>query len=112
MKTKTISLFLLFFTVIAFSQEEYLECATPENNDPDPVGIYSYSAPPDSMLDLYDPIVLNVKYWKVNDPNGDFYVDFSEEQLLESIAYLNLNYNQFNIFLNIEVGKSLTALMM
>ncbi len=97
MRTTTITLLLLFITSITFSQEGYIECATQDNNDPVPSGVYSYSTDPTSYLEG-DPVVLNVKFWKVNDSNGDFYADFSEDKLLEGIAKLNISFNQYNIF--------------
>ncbi len=96
MKTKIITLLFVSISWFTFSQE-YVECATEENTAPDPQGIFSYSVNP-SLYTSADPLVLNVKFWKVNGPNGEFYTDFDPNQTLEHIARLNIEFNQFNIF--------------
>ena len=109
-KLKTITLLLLCLPSLLFAQIDW-ECATPDDPVQNPTIIHSGSIDP-ALYENGEPLVLNVKYWKVNDPNGDFYVDFTEDHLLEGIAHLNRTYNPFNIFLNIEVGTSLIALQM
>ena len=97
MKTKIITLLFLNISLFVFSQEVDYYCATPDDNAPDPQGMHSYAIDPPDIATL-EPLVLNVKFWKVNGPNGEFYGNFSEDHTLEGIAELNLIYNQFNIF--------------
>lgn len=50
-------------------------------------------------LDGLEPLVLNVYFWKVNDPNGNYGgINFSEDKFLEAIASANRMYNASNIF--------------
>lgn len=51
------------------AQQDNLECATLEPNAPDPQGLYSYSTDP-ATLNNCEPIVLNVKFWGINHPDG------------------------------------------
>ena len=80
------------------SQTEYFICATPENNYLDPEGIYSYSIDPTDYI-YGDPIVLNIYFWQVKGPNGEYNGNsFTEEKVLETVANLNIEFNQFNIY--------------
>ncbi|RDK84639.1 hypothetical protein [Marinirhabdus gelatinilytica] len=96
------SLFLCIFMANSFSmfaQTIYDECGTLDFNNPNFNGNYSYTA---DVIDTAteEPLVLNVYYWQVKAPDGSYgNVTFSEDNLLESIAALNMHFNQFNIFL-------------
>ena len=113
MKTRLFTLFFLTLTFCVYSQysqEEYEEYSiichfgptdppptiTPPPPPPPPIE-HSGSIDPADYQNA-DPIVINVKFWKINGPNGEFYNDFSETHLLSGIQQLNLSYNQFNIF--------------
>lgn len=46
-----------------------------------------------------EPIVLNVFYWQVKGPNGEYpNTHFTEYNMLEGIAHLNRTFNPYNIF--------------
>jgi hypothetical protein len=81
-----------------FSQDYFDTCATESIDVPDTAGEFSYStAPLDLATDA--PIVLNVFFWQVQEPDGSYgWGEFSEDKVLECIAKLNIFYNQFNIF--------------
>lgn len=55
-------------------------------------------------INTIEPIVLNVFFWKVNDPNGNYNPggnpnnEFTEYKVLEAVSHLNQTYNEFNIF--------------
>lgn len=92
---------------LAFSQSLDFECVTDENTDPDPIGVYSYATTSDSpsVIDYYNtPLVLNLYYWQVNNSNGEYNPNnnpnmvLNETRVLESVAYLNKKYNDFNIY--------------
>jgi hypothetical protein len=92
-------LFCLFFINFSkmYSQIDNVECFVFDVNNPDTNTVHSYLTDLDD-LNTCEPLVLNVKFWKVNDPIGDFYADFSEDNLLAGIALLNITYNKFNIY--------------
>jgi len=80
------------------SQTGEFICATPDNNDPEPEGVYSYSIDP-TVFPNSDPIVLNIYFWQVKGPNGEYGgKSFTEETALEAVANLNIIYNKFNIY--------------
>lgn len=92
---------------IAVSQTEDFECATDDVLSPDLAGMYSYattSENPSLVVPFNVPLVLNVYYWQVNDSNGEFNPNnnpnqvLNETRVLESVAYLNKLYNEFNIY--------------
>ncbi len=97
MKTKIITLLLLNLTIFAFGQANFMDCVVKNSDLPPPDGTV-YSSDPN--LYLYgDPLVFNVFYWQVRDPNGEFGgQEFSQTKVLENIAYLNKFFNQYNIF--------------
>jgi hypothetical protein len=85
-------------TIVCLSQIADIECATPNSIDPDPPGVYSYSSDP-IVYQNGEPLVLNIFYWQVKGPNGDYgNHEFTEEKVLESVALLNIQYNPYNIF--------------
>jgi len=46
-----------------------------------------------------EPIVLNVFFWQVKGPNGEYpNNNFTEYNILEGVAHLNRTFNKFNIF--------------
>ena len=101
MKPKLLFQLFLLIPLLTLGQSDDFICGTPDDDDQYFETIIDAGADPLSILELYDPIVFNVSFWKVNDPNGN-YIDpdgrFSENALLESIATLNTNFNKFNIF--------------
>lgn len=78
------------------AQQVNLECVVIENGT-DPNGIYSYSTDLAS-LENCEPIVLNVKFWGVNYPNGVNDFPNRPNDALKAIANLNILYNQFGIY--------------
>lgn len=72
-------------------------CGTPEPTQPDPDGVYSYSTDP-AAFDNCELIVLNVKFWGVNYPNGNNDFPNRAHDALQGIANLNILYNQFGIY--------------
>ncbi len=97
MKKNIFMMLVILVTTYANSQNNDFVCATPDNYDPDPEEVYSYSTDP-IVYKEGDPMVLNVFYWQVKGPNGEYNGDFTEDKVLESVAFLNIAYNQFNIF--------------
>ena len=83
--------------LIAQEIDDYLTCATEENTNPDPSGIYSRSIDP-NYLATFEPVVINVYYWRVNDEFGNSTNPLTEDQALASIAYLNQEFNDINVF--------------
>lgn len=81
-----------------FAQNYMDICATEENTDPDPPGVYSYSTDP-IFLETVDPAVINVYFWKINDKDGNGHVnELTEQRALEGIQHLNINFNPAGIF--------------
>ena len=98
MKKNVLFMLVFLFTTYANSQSNFLDCATPDNNDPDPPGVYSYSTDP-TVFENGSVLVLGIFFWQVKGPNGDYgNAVFTEDKLLEAVANLNIEYNQFNIF--------------
>lgn len=74
------------------AQQNGSECATLEPITPDPTGVYSYSTNSEA-LENCEPIVLNVKFWGVNYPNGLNDFPTRRRDVLQGIANLNILYN-------------------
>ena len=72
-------------------------CANEENVSEDPPGIYSRSIDP-NYLNSFEPVVINVFYWQVNDEFGNSTNPLTQNTALASIAYLNMEFNDINIF--------------
>ncbi len=95
----------LFFTLICilgivqftFSQYANIECANPDYVPIGDTQNYSFSTDP-TIYQEADPIVFNVYYWQIRKPDGSYDANFTEEKLLESIAELNIKFNDLNIF--------------
>ena len=83
---------------IMLSQQDNVECAmiapvnAPESNCPQ-----TGSSDP-AILDQYDPIVINVKFWGINRPNGENDYPNRREESLTAIANLNIYYNPYKIY--------------
>ena len=73
------------------------ECGMLDNNTPDPAGAYSYSTDP-AFLASFPIKVYNIYYWVIKEDDGTGNFSINENKLLESIANLNIAYNQINIF--------------
>jgi len=96
----------LTFTFISYSQTEDFICgfrSADENNQFD-ISQFSNSVDP-AVLYAKQPKVFNVFFWQVNKYSGQFgngpndtSNDITEEEALSAIAYLNIFFNQFNIF--------------
>lgn len=72
-------------------------CATPDDNTPDPAGVFSY-AEDMATAQSFDPVVLNVYYWQVNAYHFENQDPLTLQKVLASVAQLNIIYNDFNIF--------------
>lgn len=100
MKTPFVVWVMLFAltSVNIYAQGENFICGTEETTIPGSFIAHSYSIDP-TTLDDYDPIVFNISYWQVNDPNGGYNgAELTEQMVLKAVADLNLSYNQFKIF--------------
>lgn len=103
--TKGKQVALLLFSVFSISlnlmvaQESYLEvCATPDSTEDDLPGIHSYSKSAE-LLNSMEPVVINIFYWQINDPNGTAGSQaLNEQKVLESIQYINLFYNPIGVY--------------
>ncbi len=89
--------------ISAFHAQEVDDCVfdaeeVPENNQ---ITSVLFDVEPNNPIET---IVLNVFFWKVNDPNGNYNPggnpnnDFTEYKVLEGVAHLNRTYNKYNIF--------------
>ncbi|MEZ4875248.1 MAG: hypothetical protein R2793_07335 [Flavobacteriaceae bacterium] len=58
---------------------------------------YSGSIDP-AYLETFEPIVFNIFFWQVNDPNGQFDNPLTQYDVLTAVANLNKAYNDFNVF--------------
>jgi len=97
MKTK-IYILLAFFTFqVNYAQTDDFICATPDDNTPDPVGVFSHSINPND-LDDYEPVVFNVFFWGINEDDGTSTKILTETMALKVIADLNMKFNDANIF--------------
>lgn len=73
-------------------------CATPDPTVPDNSPYYSNSTD-FNVLQAIEPAVINVRFWKVNAPNGYHGENPLTEQIaLETIQYLNINFNPIGIY--------------
>lgn len=81
------------------AQESYLDiCVTPDPNEADPEGVHSYSKNPE-VLNNMEPVVVNIFYWQINDPDGTSGSSaHSEQRVLESVQYLNIFYNPVGVY--------------
>ena len=81
-----------------FYAQELFDCATEDETTTVDPETHSFSTDP-ADLDLFEPVVLNVFFWQVRDPSGGYGgQEFSEAQLLEASALLNIQYNPHKIF--------------
>jgi hypothetical protein len=99
MKSKFYTLTFLFilFPLLMFSQDPEFFCGTEDDNTPDPVNVYSH-ATDDATLDAYEPIVFNVYFWGINQDDGSSEHRLTEDETLQMIADLNIEFNKFNVF--------------
>lgn len=72
-------------------------CATEDSGEPSPTEFYSRSTDI-NYLKSFDPVVINVFYWRVNDEFGNSSNPITEDDALASIAHLNMEFNDINIF--------------
>src|SRR5690554_2278472 len=79
------------------AQQGNFQCATTDPSTPDVLGVYSYSNDL-TTLDNCDPIVLNIKFWGINRPNGVNAFPNRNHDALQAVANLNIAYNQFGIY--------------
>lgn len=91
----------LFFLMVLVTYighcQDGIGCATEDNLQPDPEGVYSYSTNLSTIANA-ETKVFNVYFWQVREPDGSYPVDFNERILLEGVAELNKNFNYLNIF--------------
>ncbi len=85
---------MLTLTIISYAQT--LDC----NFKPKPLmfNTTNYTALSRNSFNNDTPIVFNVKFHVVNNADGNAPNGITENKLLEYIAHLNLDFNQFNIF--------------
>lgn len=78
-----------------YSQNE--RCATSNQVIPIPAGVYSASIDP-SYLATFQPVVINIYFWGIRDPNGNSNNPLTTTKALEAVQYLNIEFNPYNIF--------------
>jgi hypothetical protein len=89
--------FLMFLVAYAGYSQDGIGCATEDNLQPDPQGVYSYSSNLTTIANA-ETKVFNVYFWQVREPDGSYPVNFNERILLEGVAELNKSFNYLNIF--------------
>lgn len=100
---KKILLSLLFFHCVLYSQESATFCTIIEPNN-----FYSQRSNPENNTVIDNPLtplVLNIRINVFNFDDGSNYfsshtppIPFGEDEFLDIVKMLNLNYNRFNIF--------------
>lgn len=92
-------LFCAFILNVLFvnAQQNNFECATLELSTPDALGVYSYSNDI-TTLAIRERVVLNIKFWGVNYPNGINDFPNRAHDALQAVANLNIAYNRFGIY--------------
>jgi hypothetical protein len=97
MKKFLIIIIVLSTTILKAQVTEFI-CATDDIDIPNLEGVYSRSTDPD-LLSSLEPVVLNVYYWRVDAPDGSVHPNaLTEYRALESIAYLNINFNPIGVY--------------
>ena len=96
MKTKFFTVLFLSFAWVITGQN-YFVCLTESLYNDENSNNYTYSID-SSIYQNADPIVFNVYFWQVREPDGTYVADFNQTILLEGIAELNKTFNEFNIF--------------
>ena len=107
-------LFSFFFvgTTITIAQEDFICTYDPSTEGLDDPGggnngPHNSGSIDPAFLDTFEPKLFNVYYWQVNDANGNFgatgtpgdeALEDTKIKALQSIAYLNQQYNEFKIF--------------
>jgi len=96
---KKLLLFCIFITVVmnVNAQTEETICATPDNPNPNPTGVYSKSIDT-NVLNDFVPVVYNIFFWGINDDNGNGENQVVEKDVLDAIARINIAFNDANIF--------------
>lgn len=95
MKSKVFILSLFFLTQSIFSQN-LMNCSTSNGsliNEED----YSHSIDP-IYLANFEPVVLNIFFWGINKSSSPNVPTINEQTVLQNVAYINKEFNQFNIF--------------
>jgi len=87
----------LIFISNSFAQTDDFICGTPDDFTPDPENVYSKSIDV-NYLATFEPVVLNVFFWGINDDNGESTNKLTEQKALKAIATLNMKFNAYNIF--------------
>lgn len=73
-------------------------CATDNGDIHNLENVYTYSNDANYLASM-EPVVLNVYYWRIDAPDGSVHPwALTEQRALESIAYLNANFNQIGVF--------------
>ena len=72
-RTRLALLLFCIFSIninVMIAQDGVLDiCVTPENTETDSPGVHSYSKSLEVLANM-DPVVVNVFYWSINDPEG------------------------------------------
>ena len=105
LKFYTLAFLFLTFPLLLFSQAEDLICGFNDDLDPNFTATlnFSHSIDPE-VLYAKEPKVFRVKFWQVNQFNGQFgdepnqSIDITEQEALSAIANLNISYNKYNLF--------------
>ncbi|MEX0996132.1 MAG: hypothetical protein WDZ45_03695 [Flavobacteriaceae bacterium] len=84
---------------LIIAQDSFLDiCVTPDNTEPDTPGVHSYSKNPEVLANM-EPVVVNIFYWQINDPEGNAGSQaLNEQSVLESIQFINIYYNPFGVY--------------
>lgn len=95
---------LLYFTFnlninLISAQESYLDvCVTSDDINPDDPGLHTYSTSSEVLISM-EPTVINIFYWRVNNPDGSSGSSaLTEQRVLESVQKINLFYNPIGIY--------------
>ncbi len=94
-------LFCTFMLNVFFmnAQQDNYKCAFDDDSYIPLVSCNQTGSADPTILDQFDPIVVNVKFWGINRPNGggnDF--PNREHESLTAIAKLNIYFNEYKIF--------------
>jgi hypothetical protein len=98
---------LVLSTTNTLLAQNYLKCLNTSEEDTNALGQHNSGSIDPVYLTTFEPKLINVYYWQVNDANGNYGVDAepanqafeqTTQEALKSIAKLNQEFNQYNIF--------------
>jgi hypothetical protein len=91
-------LVLLLLPLYLLAQNNEFNCISNFDTNPDPQEMYSYATSFNKTLSTNPPMVLNIKFWDLRENNGSSNTLVNESDALETIAKLNIAYNEYNIY--------------